>query len=85
MTGSRAKVEETVEIIRAQEAFLNMIADAVKWEEEGDEDGIYYHLTTRHEQLEALMEALGLNLDHLETPGMALDRYLSIPPKAEGE
>ena len=29
---------ETVEIIRAREAFLTMIADAVRWEEDGDEE-----------------------------------------------
>jgi hypothetical protein len=74
----------------AREAFLNMIADAKRWDEDvdGDTDGeggmvitCQYHLTTAHGQLEELVDALGIKRAFDEGAGEAIDRALREPVK----
>lgn len=73
----------------AREAFLNLIADAERFDEDvdGDTDGeggmivtVQYHLTTQHMQLDELFDALGFKKRAGETSYMALLRELEAPP-----
>jgi len=77
----------------AREAFLAMIADAGRWEE--DVDGEYhadspvptitvtYHLTTDRHQLEELVDALGFQRAFGEGAGEAIQRELYCEECAE--
>lgn len=73
----------------ARECFLNMIADATRWEEDvdGDCDGdgrptmtIDYHLTVGHSQLQELCDVLGIKAKRYdETLKDAIDAAVSAP------
>jgi hypothetical protein len=72
----------------AREAFLNLIADARRFDEQVDGDEvngravvyISYVIETGHEQLKDLAEALGIKLRFAETAGDAIKRALDLPP-----
>jgi len=70
----------SADIEKAREAFLNMIADAVRWEEECDGEEMYYHLTTRYVQLEELLKALGIEQGYAVSAGDAIEQALAIEP-----
>jgi hypothetical protein len=76
----------------AREAFLAMIADAIRWEEDvdGDTDGegrtvitVHYHLTTRHHQLDELVDALGIKRAFSQSAYDAICEALSEPVSAK--
>lgn len=77
------------DITKAREAFLNMIADAVEWEEQpdGDVDSngrmmdcTTYKLITGWRQLEELCEALGIERKRMDENLMdAIDRHSLMP------
>lgn len=46
--------------VTAREAFFDLIADARRWEETGDEDGFHYELHFGHHSLLPLMAAFGV-------------------------
>ena len=82
----------------AREAFLNMIADADRFDEDVDGDAddygrpvftINYHLTVGHHQLQELCDALGIKAKRYdETLKDAIDKAISEPfptPPSEGE
>jgi hypothetical protein len=85
----------------AREAFFDLIADAIKWDEQHDEGAIYYTLETTDSSLIPLMNALGIEQKYqpievdgetfpgYESPAEAIDRAmgraLSATPAQEGE
>lgn len=68
----------------AREAFLSLIADAIKFEEDVDgdyRDGrtvciCHYRMTVEAGQLADLVDALGIPRSRGEAPGAAIDRVL---------
>lgn len=76
-----SELEARVGAIR--EAFLNLRADADRWDEDVDGDvdsegrtvvSIHYHITTGHSQLAELADAMGIARAHDETAGDAITR-----------
>lgn len=75
----------------AREAFFDLIADARKWEEEGDEDGFSYELHFGQHSLLPLMAAFGIEcmsfpievdgeiFGGMETPAQAIYRASNAP------
>lgn len=70
----------------AREAFLDLRADAQRWDEDvdGDTDSngrtvvyVNYHATFGNRQLEDLCEALGIRVPFGETAGDAIDRVIA--------
>lgn len=75
----------------AAEAFLNMLADAHRFDEDIDgpnTSDVNYHLTVGHVQLEELANALGINRDtgymSVETIGDAIKRQISAEQPDRG-
>jgi len=60
----------------ARDEFLNLVADATRWEEEWDVDGAQVFAQFRHECLENLLEALGIPKCRDETCQDALNRAI---------
>lgn len=72
-----------------REAFLNMIADADRWDEDvdGDCDGvsIHYDLRTGHSQIQELCEALGIDTQRYDQTLMErIEELVSEPIKETG-
>ncbi len=93
-SGVRAALSPRVDAVdNARDAFLNMIADATRWDEDvdgdRDDDGrpimtIDYHLTIGHSQLQELCDALGIKAKgYDETLKEAIDAAISAPPTPE--
>lgn len=72
----------------AREAFLNMLADAKRFEEDVDGDEVNgatvvyvtYHLSTDESQFRELVEALGIRIGWHETTMDAVTRELETSP-----
>lgn len=61
----------------AREAFLDLISDASRFEEDPDEHGCSYHITTDDSQLRALLQALGIAIAFNESCKAAITRALN--------
>jgi hypothetical protein len=65
-----------------REAFLDMIADAVRFECDPDEGGIFYELKVRQDSLETLLTALAIpfsrpDFDLVEALHLVIEREQS--------
>lgn len=78
-------------LMEAREAFLNVIADATRFENEidadADDDGravvtSEFHLTTGEQQLRELWTALGFSVRFDESLDDAITREVETPPAA---